>query len=482
MAVLREVITMFGLGTDKSSFRSAESRTQKLRSGITSLARVLATGAVANQLRGIVTETARLGDSIDKTSSKIGVETDALQELRFAAELAGVAQTTTDMALQRFGRRAAEAANETGAAQDALKELGVELKDSNGKLRPTEELLGDVADGLKGAATDGDRLRLAFKLFDSEGVAFINALKGGKEELEAVRAEARALGGIMDTELIALSVEYTDEQTRLGRVIRGVKNEIARGMLPAIIDTIKATIEWVAANREVISDTVVRGVRFFMGILRTMLSLIVPLVTSVENFATAFGELGGKVALVTGLFIAMALAMGLPVALGIAIIAIFEDLIGFFEGKNSLTGRFADFVSMLVENPIDPESHWAVQLFQGILKAIQDTFDEWERFKANFDFDERFSELGRTFRAIGTFGLSEAAGAGEGFVGAANPVQQLGDVATSLASQVTVHQTINAAPGQSEESIGGASGRAIEGVIAEQNRRAIRSHVPQPAS
>jgi hypothetical protein len=45
---------------------------------------------------------------------------DALQELRFAAKASGIEHQTLDMALQRFTRRAAEAAQGTGEAKDAL--------------------------------------------------------------------------------------------------------------------------------------------------------------------------------------------------------------------------------------------------------------------------------------------------------------------------------------------------------------------------
>ena len=47
---------------------------------------------------------------IDQTADKIGVEVDALQELRFAAKASGMEQQQLDMALLRFTRRAAEAA------------------------------------------------------------------------------------------------------------------------------------------------------------------------------------------------------------------------------------------------------------------------------------------------------------------------------------------------------------------------------------
>jgi hypothetical protein len=77
-------------------------------------------------------------DAISETASKIGVGVEALQELRFAASLAGVEQQTLDMALQRFVRRVAEAANGTGEAEDALAQMGIALRDQSGNLRRSE--------------------------------------------------------------------------------------------------------------------------------------------------------------------------------------------------------------------------------------------------------------------------------------------------------------------------------------------------------
>jgi hypothetical protein len=58
----------------------------------------------------------------------------------------GAEQQTLDMALRRFTYRAAEAANGTGEAKDALAEMGIVLRGQSGNLRRSEDLLGDVAD------------------------------------------------------------------------------------------------------------------------------------------------------------------------------------------------------------------------------------------------------------------------------------------------------------------------------------------------
>ena len=78
------------------------------------------------------------------------------------------------MALQRFTRRAAEAAQGTGEAKDALAQMGIALRDQSGNLRRSEDLLGDVADVFARIEDPAKRVRLAFKLFNSEGVALVS--------------------------------------------------------------------------------------------------------------------------------------------------------------------------------------------------------------------------------------------------------------------------------------------------------------------
>ena len=170
MASLRDVFVRLGLKTDPSDFKRAESGL----AGIKKLAITVGSAFAAIKIVGfgqqLVTETAAIGDSIDKVGSKLGVATDALQELRFAADQSGVAQNKLDMGLQRFIRRASEAAQGTGVAKDAFEEMGIRLKDASGNLLPADQLLGQVADSLRNTGSDADRVRLAFKLFDSEGV------------------------------------------------------------------------------------------------------------------------------------------------------------------------------------------------------------------------------------------------------------------------------------------------------------------------
>lgn len=173
-------------------------------------------------------------DSIGKSADKIGLSTTELQEWRYAAERNRVAANTLDMAVQRFTRRTAEAAQGTGEAKAALEELGIELLDTEGNLRRPEELLLDVADAMEKVESQGDRVRIAMRLFDSEGVAMVNVLRGGSSALREMKQELADVGGIIDEDLIRNTEELKNATAELDTAWRGFSSTLILEAAPAM--------------------------------------------------------------------------------------------------------------------------------------------------------------------------------------------------------------------------------------------------------
>jgi len=140
------------------------------------------------------------------------------------------------MALQRFTRRAAEAAQGTGEAKDALASMGIALRDQDGHLRRSEDLLADVADAFARIEDPAERVRLAFKLFDSEGVALVNLLHGGSGALEEMRERARDLGIVLDEHLVRDAERARTELDTLAQVISANLSRAALEAAPVIAD------------------------------------------------------------------------------------------------------------------------------------------------------------------------------------------------------------------------------------------------------
>jgi hypothetical protein len=510
--IVRELVAKLGIGVDKQSFKRADRGIERIKGGIARIAAGLAAGLAVKRIADITTETARLGDQIAKTSAKLGVSAQALQEMRHAAELTGVPVRTMDMALQRFTRRAAEAAQGTGEAKAALQQMGVRLKDSRGQLRPTEDLLGDVAEAMKGTKSDGDRLRLAFKLFDSEGAALVNTLKGGKDALEEMRQEARDLGGIMDQELLDLSEEYTNAQLRQTKALRGVKNMIARNLLPVMIKGKNAVVGWIKENREWlrtnITGAIEKTARVVGALARAVRVMVIGLREAWNNADPVTKSLLKMSAAAAVLAVILASPILTLLAIGAAVGLVLEDFETWQKGGVSVIGaideKLGGFLSAVRDGETDllnlgvAWEFWAQkggEAIDWIGDRLVDAATWWRdlfirAFKAAFDWiadgiTAIMSKIESTAIGQAVARVAGAAGTlagGGGITAAANVLGGAGQTAFApvggaaaggapVSMAPTLNVTVNNAQGMDESTLADEIGRKT----AEQNEAMLRN-------
>jgi uncharacterized protein Yka (UPF0111/DUF47 family) len=150
-----------------------------------------ALGAVSGAINAVMGAMAGM-DETQKFANRIGMSADALTALNFAAEQTGASARTMQMGLQRMTRRVSEAASGTGEAKDAIKELGLSAQALE-RMSPDQQFAA-IADAMQGVENQSDKVRLAMKLFDSEGVALVNTLSGGSGALKGFADEASDLG------------------------------------------------------------------------------------------------------------------------------------------------------------------------------------------------------------------------------------------------------------------------------------------------
>ena len=191
---------------------------------------VLAAGATA--IGALIKSSLNSADALAKTADKLGMTTEALAGLRLAAELTGVSTGTMDMAMQRLTRRVAEAAQGTGEAKGALKELGLNAQEL--VKMPLDEQMQLIAEQMGGVETQADKVRLAMKLFDSEGVALVNTLALGADGLVQMASEAEHLGLALSRTDTAQIEAANDAITRSGKVFKGLGNQLAVAFAPII--------------------------------------------------------------------------------------------------------------------------------------------------------------------------------------------------------------------------------------------------------
>tara|TARA_R100000541_G_scaffold243_1_gene902 strand:- start:390 stop:2510 length:2121 start_codon:yes stop_codon:yes gene_type:complete len=185
-------------------------------------------------MAALTAKAAQAADQLGKTSDKLGIMPEKLQALQRAAELTGVSVQTANMALQRMVRRVQEASLGTGEAKAALADLGLEAKEL-AKL-PVDQQFKQIADAMGGVESEGEKVRLAMKLFDSEGVALVNTLALGSEGLTKIEGDMDAFGLSM-TRLKISKIEQANDAFLTARKNTG---SFFQGLAVAAAPAIKA--------------------------------------------------------------------------------------------------------------------------------------------------------------------------------------------------------------------------------------------------
>lgn len=203
---------------------SGQAKALKFAGAAAAVGAALATAT--KQLYDFTAQMAQTGDRADKLSARLDITVEALSELEFVAKRGGVPVNTLTMALQRMVRRVAEAAKGTGEAKDAIKELGFEA----GRLTQMtpEDQFYEIARALQSVEGQSDKVRLAFKLFDSEGVGVLQTMRG---DLAEVRKEFERFGGPMASSFSDASASFADAQTNLATATDRLKEAFAEPLL-----------------------------------------------------------------------------------------------------------------------------------------------------------------------------------------------------------------------------------------------------------
>lgn len=204
-------------GTDKSqaAFDSASRRARAFNGEINktqaaigaasaaakSFMAVFAAGAVvafAGKIRDVVGEASELA----KIADKVGVTTNELQRLQFGFGQAGVAASDMERNLEQWSKRLSEANSYGGRLADILEVNGIRLRDGNGVMRSSIDLLRDYANLIQNAGSSQEQMTLATEAFGRSGGDMILALRGGAAGVRELMDRADDAGGVIDEQLL----------------------------------------------------------------------------------------------------------------------------------------------------------------------------------------------------------------------------------------------------------------------------------------
>jgi hypothetical protein len=154
------------------------------------LAGAFAVDAIVSMAREVID----LGGEIADLSARTGIGTEAIQELKYAAEQTGASLDTVTGAIEQMGNRLSEGG---GGTLQAVKALGLSFDDLQ-KMRP-EDAFTAIADAIKEVPEPMRQTQLAMELFGKSGTELLPAIKAGMGDL---RQQAQDLGQVLSDDAV----------------------------------------------------------------------------------------------------------------------------------------------------------------------------------------------------------------------------------------------------------------------------------------
>lgn len=394
MATLSELFVKLGLDLNAQSFLKGQLALDGIKAGLNALAGAarLVTRELVDSTLGLINE----ADAMQDLSDRTGVSADALQSLGYAGQFADVSMEQVGESLKFLSRNMVEAVEGNAELRTAFRRISVQLVDSSGHIRKTDDVLLDLADRFSKMPATAARSTLAMKLFGKSGAELLPLLLQGKDKLGAFRTEFQQLtGGGFSQETIDKAGEFNDNLARISTGWRGIKMQVMEAVLPTLIEVSQSSIDWLKANQQLIRTKVrewvegaVKAVKAFVAGVRQWIedhgglnAVIEQGVTWLKAFGTIIAAI--KVAeFVQGLFtivnalkvLKFAIAgtgigalILVIVAAGAAIIENWDDVRAFFILVGDTAANVADVIQKAFMQVFD----WVAGKLEWLYKQVR---------------------------------------------------------------------------------------------------------------
>src|SRR5262245_1095375 len=171
-------------------------------------------------------------DSIGDAAQRLGTSTKFIQEMSYAAKLAGEDLSTVERATNRFAKSLADATEEGKSAQRAMTQLGVNVDGLRAGTANFEDEFTKVMTGIANAPDSFQKLALATQVFGREGGA---AMVDIATKTERARKEVEQLQIIMGPDAIARAGQLKEEIASLSAQFDALGTVIAVKLLPGAL-------------------------------------------------------------------------------------------------------------------------------------------------------------------------------------------------------------------------------------------------------
>ena len=163
---------------------SAASVAGKIGAVTAALTSIAAVSVAIRYVSEMTTRTIALGDALDELSARLNISVTELSAMNNSEKFAGLYQDELASSIMYLQKSIGEAAIGTKEQALAFRNLGISIKDASGNIRPTSDILAEVADRLAQAEDGAIKTQYQMALFGRSGGRLNEYLNKGSEGIK----------------------------------------------------------------------------------------------------------------------------------------------------------------------------------------------------------------------------------------------------------------------------------------------------------
>jgi len=320
-------------------------------------------GGITAALGGLINHYKKAGDEVQKMALRTGFSTEALSELKYAAQISGASLQGFEKGVKKMQKTIVDASEGMTTYLRAFERIGIEVKDLQG-LSPEQQFL-KIADAIGKVKDPTIQAATATDIFGRAGTQLLPFFKQGPEGMEKLRKKAHELGVVFDKEAADKAAALADAQTDLKASLSGLAISIGNVIIPKITDLVEKVSQviskvsaWAKEHPKLTSLIVKLGGA--VGVLGMALG---PIVMVLPALASGFAMLAGPIG------IAMAAVTALA---GVAFLVIknWKPISEFFKKLWGTVSAVFKAAWMTIANNVKAAWNFILSIFKAVISPI----------------------------------------------------------------------------------------------------------------
>ena len=270
--VIKEFLVSLGFDVKQGEFANFKKSLIDGSVGATAIgaAVLVASAAITKFITSVASELDVVGDLAERTENAAS----EIDKMGYIAELTDSSINAVNTSLEALNKNAGDTSIGIGRAKKVFEEIGVEVTDSNGKLKNSIDLMKEVAGAIKGMDKGKQQAILERLGIDK---TMLKMLTTDVSKLEKSYDELDKAAGFSYDQAVKDAGELEDSQIKLGLTMKRLKQAIAVGF-----------IKGVAKSFQTFNDLLIKS-------MPAIIRAITPIITLIMKLADLFIFLGSQV-------------------------------------------------------------------------------------------------------------------------------------------------------------------------------------------